>query len=145
MPDKDLLDTLHALMHQFKRHMHDALRATDGGVGPMESRVLGYVARHPGHSATDLVAHSGRDKAQITRLVQQLVDRGWLLREPDPADGRRHRLALSASGRSVQRLMQQQRQRFASRMTADLSAAEQQLLQALLLRVLAAGEAAQSK
>ncbi len=133
----DVLDAVQTLMHQYKSHMHQALRAQDGGIGPMEARALGFVARHPGSSASDLVAHSGRDKAQIARLLQQLLDRGLLAREADPEDGRRQRLALTDSGRAAQRVMGRQRQRFAAVLTTGLAADEQALLLALLARVVA--------
>ena len=142
MTDNDeLLDALHALMHRYKRHMHQALREQDGGIGAMEARALAYFARHPGSSASELVAHSGRDKAQIARLVQQMLDRGLLAREADPADGRRQQLALTDGGRAAQRVMAGQRQRFASQMTAGLDAAEQAQLLALLRRAVDSADA----
>lgn len=131
----EVLDALQALMHAHRRHMHQALRAQDGGIGPMEARALGFVARHPGASASDLVAHSGRDKAQIARLLQQLQDRGLLARQADPDDGRRQRLVLTDSGRAAQRVMGRARGRFASTVTAVLSDAERAQLLALLRRL----------
>ena len=143
MQDNDeLLEVLHALMHRFKRHMHQALREQDGGIGAMEARALGFFARHPGSSASALVAHSGRDKAQIARLLQQLLDRGLLAREADPADGRRQQLALTDSGRAAQQVTALQRQRFASQMTSGLDAAEQAQLLALLRRLIAGADSA---
>lgn len=132
----EVLEALHALMSRFKAHMHHAPRDRGGGIGPMEARALGYFARHPGSSASDLVAHSGRDKAQITRLVQLLLERGLLVREPDPADGRRHRLVLTDAGRAAQRATHKQRLRFAAALTADLSQQEQEQLLGLLRRML---------
>lgn len=138
----DVLDAVHALMHCYKRHMHQALREQHGGIGPMEARALAFVSRHPGSSASELVAHSGRDKAQIARLLQQLLDRGLLARQADPADGRRQLLALTDSGRAAQRVMARQRQRFASQISADLDSAEQAQLVALLRRLIQRAEAA---
>jgi len=135
--NEQVLEALHALMHRYKRHMHQALREQDGGIGPMEARALAFFARQPGSSASDLVAHSGRDKAQIARLLQQLLDRGLLAREADPADGRRQQLALTDSGRAAQRVMARQRQRFASQISTGLDAAEQAQLLALLKRLIA--------
>ena len=137
----EVLDAVQALMHAHKRHMHQALRAQEGGIGPMEARALGFVARHPGASASELVAHSGRDKAQIARLLQQLEDRGLLAREADPADGRRQRLVLTDSGRAAQRVMGRARQRFASTVTSVLSDDERSLLLALLRRLVDQAEA----
>ena len=142
MRDHDeVLEAVQALMHAHKRHMHQSLRAQQGGIGPMEARALGFVARHPGASATDLVAHSGRDKAQFARLLQQLVGRQLLAREADPADGRRQRLVLTDTGRAAQRVTGRARQRFASSVTAVLSADERSQLLALLQRLVQQAEA----
>ena len=132
----DVLEAVQALMHAHKRHMHQSLRAQEGGIGPMEARALGFVARHPGTSASELVAHSGRDKAQIARLLQQLEDRKLLAREADPADGRRQRLVLTDTGRAAQRVMGRARQRFAGSVTSVLSDDERAQLLALLRRLL---------
>jgi DNA-binding MarR family transcriptional regulator len=44
----------------------------------MEGKVLGYFCRHPGNTQSDLAQHSGRDKAQLTRLIARLKEAGLL-------------------------------------------------------------------
>jgi hypothetical protein len=39
----------------------------------MEGKVLGFFARHPGATQRDLAQHSGRDKAQLARLIKSAV------------------------------------------------------------------------
>jgi len=75
--------------------------ATGSGHSPLQLRILGFVADHAGQSVG--VARLA-EELQVTRptvsdSVKLLVDRGLLVREPDPLDGRGHTLRLTAAGR----------------------------------------------
>lgn len=136
----DPLELMHRLMHRLRSLQMAGLRALPDGLTPQEARVLGFFARRPGATQTDLAEHSGRDRGQITRLVTGLVDRGLLDKAPDPGDRRQSRLQLSPSGRQLNdRLAGQQRQARAAALST-LSAAEQQALAGLLQRILDAVE-----
>jgi DNA-binding MarR family transcriptional regulator len=67
----------------------------------MEIKVLGFFARRPGATQSDLAAHSGRDKAQLARLVRGLRERGLLDAAADEADKRSTRLTLSEAGQAM--------------------------------------------
>ena len=138
----EVLDRLHTLMHGLRRHLQDAARDDGDGLGPMEARCLGYFLRFDGASQSDLVQHSGRDKAQIARIVKALHERGLLQSTPDPDDGRCQRVTLTEQGRSMQRTMQLRRQRFERAMLAGFSDSERAQLQAQLDRMLANLDAA---
>ncbi|MEM9105264.1 MAG: MarR family transcriptional regulator, partial [Pseudomonadota bacterium] len=45
-----------------------------------------------------LVELMGRDKSQMTRLIQMLEGRGYLQRQPSPTDGRVSLLRLTSKG-----------------------------------------------
>ncbi|GAB4061275.1 MarR family winged helix-turn-helix transcriptional regulator [Uliginosibacterium sediminicola] len=135
-PDKDdLFEHFHAIMHLFKDRMRHALDSEGGGLGPTEARALGYFARHPGCTQQDLVQQSGRDKAQITRIVQQLMERGLLAREADPADRRRFNLQLTDKGLQIEQAMQAQRKALLASMLGALDHTEQAQLISLLQRM----------
>jgi DNA-binding MarR family transcriptional regulator len=134
--DDAVFEQLHALMHSLKSHLHHAVRsADDDALAPMEARALGFFARAPGSTARDLVQHSRRDKAQITRLIKQLEARGLLAGAPDPEDRRCHRLQLTDLGHAMQRTMQQHRKRWAATLVKDFSAADRAQLLTLLARM----------
>jgi DNA-binding MarR family transcriptional regulator len=133
-PDQ-ALDQLHELMHRYRAQMHGLAREVDDGLAPMEARALGFFARHPEATSSDLVAHAHRDKAQVTRLVKLLESRGLLESVADPADRRTRRLRLTEAGRSVQRRMVQQRKRLAERLVAGFSEPELSQLLGLLQRL----------
>lgn len=133
--DEDVLELVHQVMHRFRALQYQRLRDGPHEITHMESKVLGYFAHHPGATQSELAEHSGRDKAQLARLIKHLLEIGLLQREPDADDRRQHRLQLTADGRAVQRSLQQQRLRLAKAAVAGFSADEQALLRTLLLRL----------
>jgi len=133
----DVLDRLHSLVARFHRRMHEAVRDDGDGIAIMEARALNHLARHDGSTQRDLVAHTGRDKAQIARIVKALTERGLIEGKPDPADGRVLRLHATTAGRAMHRRMQQHRQGFAKAMTHGFTTNELEALQAQLDRFLA--------
>ena len=52
-----------------------------------------------GTRLTDLAARAGITKQSAQQLVDELVDAGYVAREPDPADGRAKRLVITRPGR----------------------------------------------
>lgn len=98
---QDVFESIHAIMHLYRaRQMR-----TPAGAAPelthMEGKVLGFFARHPGATLSDLVAYSGRDKAQLTRLIRGLREKELLVAQADEADRRSTRLRLSAGGEAL--------------------------------------------
>ncbi len=133
--EDDPLELIHTVMHQFRSLQYQVLRDGPHHITHMESKVLGYMARHPGATQSDLARDSGRDKAQLARLIKALRDQGLLGGEADEADRRQVRLTLTADGSSVLAVLQQQSKRLASKAVAGLQAAERRQLVALLHRV----------
>ncbi len=131
----DSLELIHAVMHLYRSQQYQALRDGLHGVTHMDSKVMGFFHRHAGATLSDLAQHSGRDKAQLARLVAGLRERGLLDGEADPADRRSVRLTLSAQGQALQRALHQQARQLAGQAMAGLSADEMAQLQALLGRV----------
>ncbi len=133
--EHDVLELVHTVMHQYRSLQYRILRDGPHEITHMDSRVLGYFGRHPGATQSDLAQHSGRDKAQLARLVKGMRERGLLGAEADESDRRNLRLSLTPEGQSVQRALQQQARRLSARAVAGLSTAEREQLAALLQRV----------
>jgi DNA-binding MarR family transcriptional regulator len=131
----DVLDIVHTVMHQVRSQQYRHLRDGPHDITHMDSRVLAYFGRHPGATQSDLAAHSGRDKAQLARLVKGLRDRGLLTAEADDADRRNVRLTLTEPGRVLQEDLRRQASRLGDKAVAGLSAEERGTLAALLRRV----------
>jgi DNA-binding MarR family transcriptional regulator len=135
--DDDVLELIHTAMHQYRGQQYQVLRDGPHDITHMESKVLGYFGRHPGGTQSALAQHTGRDKAQLARLIKGLRERGLLEARAEQADRRSVALLLTADGHAVLRTLQQQARRLNARAVAGFSAAEQQQLVALLQRVTA--------
>jgi DNA-binding MarR family transcriptional regulator len=101
----------------------------------MEAKVLGFFARHPGGTPSDLVAHSGRDKAQVARLIRGLRERGLLEAQADEADRRSTRLSLSEQGRVLYTTLHRNDGQLAEIALAGMSDGERSTLLDLLGRL----------
>ena len=134
-PATDILELVHSVMHEYRSRQYRMLRDGPHDITHMDSKVLGYFDRHPGATQSDLAEHSGRDKAQLARLIKGLRDRGLLEATVDEADRRNVRLALTTEGRAIQRVLRQQAKKLSTRAAAGLSTEEQAQLLALLARV----------
>lgn len=133
--DEDVLDQLHAVMHAFRSEMRRALHEAGHAFNGMEVRMFLQIAQHAGVTASELVARSGRDKAQITRLIQQLEQAGLVRREPDASDRRVQRLFLTEAGEALHIHLQRERQAVGARLLGKLDVREQAQLSSLLARI----------
>ena len=134
-PPEDVLELVHRLMHDYRSLQYRSLREGPHELTHMEAKVLGFFHHRPAATQSDLAQHSGRDKAQMARLVKGLRDRGLLEAEVDEADRRNVRLSLSPAGLSIQRTLRQQARRLGAKAVAGLTEREQRQLLALLQRV----------
>jgi DNA-binding MarR family transcriptional regulator len=134
-PTELVFEAIHDVMHLYRARQYRALRDAGHELTHMDAKVLGYFARHPGATQSDLAAHSGRDKAQLARLIRGLRDKGLLEARADDADRRSTRLDLTAQGRALSGKLHRQGARLSGVAVAELSAQEQEQLLALLRRV----------
>ncbi len=133
--DDNVLELMHALVHDYRALQFRQLRSGEHGVTHMDAKVLGYFGRHPGATQSDLAQHSGRDKAQVARLIKGLRDAGLLDGEVDADDRRIVRLSLTPEGQAIQKVLRQQSRSLAAKAVAGLDAAEREQLVTLLERV----------
>ena len=134
-PDEDVLEAVHTVMHLLRSRQHRALKDAEHGVSHMEAKALGFFARHPGATQSELVQHAGRDKGQMARLVGGLRERGLLEAVADESDRRSLRLSVSAAGKEVQQVLARQARRVSAQAVKGLGADERAQLLALLARV----------
>jgi DNA-binding MarR family transcriptional regulator len=97
----DVFEAIHAIMHLYRAQQLRASQAGDAQLTHMENKVLGYFGRNPGATQRDLAAHSGRDKAQLARLIGGLREKGLLDAVAAPDDRRSTHLTLSPAGQAA--------------------------------------------
>jgi DNA-binding MarR family transcriptional regulator len=82
--------------------------------------VLAALDRTPQRTQAALARAIGADKTRIIAVLDDLQERGFIRREPDPADRRVHLLALTPAGRRlharVRRAIRQAEERFLSQL-----------------------------
>jgi DNA-binding MarR family transcriptional regulator len=132
---EQVFDAIHSVMHLYRARQLRGLRDNPHELTHMEYKALGFFSRHPGATQGDLVAHSGRDKAQLARLLKSLRDKDLLDAQPDPADRRSARLSLSAQGLKVFQHLNALGQQTSSVAVAGMSAEQLTQLQALLQHI----------
>jgi DNA-binding MarR family transcriptional regulator len=71
------------------------------GISVNNWKIMSVIAFFQPLSATELGVRTSLDSDKVTRAVDALVQRGYVLRRPDDVDRRRVILTLSASGKRV--------------------------------------------
>lgn len=134
-PGDEVFDALHDVMHLYRGQRQRALDASGAPGSGMEAKALGFFARHPGATLSDLAEHSGRDKSQLARLIAGLRERGMLDARTDAGDRRNVRLFLSPRAEEAHQEMQKHLRKVAREAIADISEAECRQLVRLLSRI----------
>lgn len=130
-----VLELIHTIMHQYRSQQFQALRDGAHDLTHMEAKVLGFFGRHPASTQSDLARHSGRDKAQLARLITALRERGLLQGEADAQDRRNTRLSLTEAGRAIQAAAQHQAELLNTQALRGMNAHQQQQLLGLLMQI----------
>jgi len=133
--EDDVLESLQALVFGLKGRLRHGLGEQPLALAPMEMRALQFFVRHPGATQSDLVQHSGRDKAQIARLMKSLLSGGYLVAEPSPHDRRSQCLHPSPSGLALHQSLQKARREVLALSLQGLSPEELGQLLGLLKRL----------
>ena len=131
----EIFETIHSITHLYRSQQSRSLREGPHELGPMEFRALHFIARHSACTQSDLVAHSGRDKGQVARLLRGLREAGLVDADADPVDRRITRLSLSRHGQAMFDEVHVQGDRLSELALAGLSAEQRASLQSLLQHV----------
>ncbi|RSZ56409.1 MarR family transcriptional regulator [Massilia atriviolacea] len=130
-----VLELIHTIMHQYRSQQFQALRDGQHELTHMESKVLAFFGHHPGATQSELARRSGRDKAQLARLITALRERGLLHGEADAADRRNTRLSLTEAGKAIQQAAQGEAAKLNAQAVRGMNEEQQQVLLGLLLQV----------
>lgn len=132
---QDVLDQLQQLTAELRGQFFQQLGPELPGLTAMHGRLLLLIARTAGSTAQQLSELLRRDKAQITRLLNDLQQSALVQRHTDPSDGRRQLLVLSGQGQHVATQLQIKKRQIASKMLAGLTSQQQQHMSELLAQM----------
>jgi MarR family transcriptional regulator, organic hydroperoxide resistance regulator len=102
------------------------------GVHPGQDYLLDELWREDGQTLGALAARIGVEVPTAVRTVSRMEAAGLLRREPDPADGRRVLVRLTARGRALEGVVPPILAEVTERATTGMSAAERDELLRLL-------------
>jgi DNA-binding MarR family transcriptional regulator len=91
-----------SLSQHYRLNIRTAVNANELGLNGMHVRCLHVIANTPECTANYIVRSMGRDKAQIARLVKEMIGKGWIKKQASREDKRSQILSLTASGRQLQ-------------------------------------------
>lgn len=101
MQPASLGESLHRLVHSYKNRLRESIRANSIALPITHIRVLKGVCRNPECTAQSIGSRMQRDKAQITRVLNELLHDGLISKLDNPADRRSQLLRPSAQGELV--------------------------------------------
>jgi DNA-binding MarR family transcriptional regulator len=112
-----------------------AMHSKKLGISVNNWKILGVIACFGPLSATELGARTGLDPDKITRAVDTLVQRSYVIRRDDEADRRRVVLTLSAKGRRVHDKIEMVASAMEAEFLSVLTAEESRALQSSLTKL----------
>jgi len=101
MQEQNPVNAAFRLAHALKRNVLHRIDCESMPITPMHVRVLKVIENHKDCTANGLANMLDRDKAQVTRLVNKLVEQGIVGRENNPADKRSQLLVIAEGGRDL--------------------------------------------
>lgn len=124
MKPRLLAEPLHQLAHAYQSHMRRALPAAGIEWPITHVRTLKGIALTPNCTAQSLAVYMRSDKAQVTRVLNELLGAGLIVKHDNPEDGRSRLLELSSSGQALMLQTRALEAEVARSMTDGLSTAE---------------------
>lgn len=129
MSESNTLESLFKLMHMAKRHMLKQIESLDLGVPPTHVRLIKIIGKNKACTANDIVQFLDRDKAQVTRVLNSLIEQELIMKLPNPQDKRSQHLRLTPCGEAIYYKIQQMDKELIGKMVGGLSEHEQQQFQ----------------
>ncbi|MBV9444944.1 MAG: winged helix-turn-helix transcriptional regulator [Streptosporangiaceae bacterium] len=126
------------LISETSRHAHRLLTEKLASVNSRgyHYRLLAALEEFGPDSQARLGRHTGMDRSDVVAAVNELADRGFAERSPDPADGRRNVITITPAGLAQLERLDSVLTDVQGELLAPLSPAEREQLARLLTRVL---------
>ncbi len=104
------------------------------GLVPSHGNLLVQLFGGNALTVTELAQRTGRTKSTVSVLAGKLEQAGYLVREPDPSDGRLLRLRLTEKGEAVEEAFAEVTRAMQDKFREGLTEEELDLLEALLIK-----------
>ncbi|MDO6685365.1 MULTISPECIES: MarR family winged helix-turn-helix transcriptional regulator [unclassified Agarivorans] len=121
MDNHSISNTIFSIAHSYRLTMRSALKANELGLNSMHVKCLSYIHNSEACTANDIVQFLGRDKAQIARLVKEMISNNWLTKTANPEDKRSQFLSLTEEGQALAALIADTQSKVSIKMKQNLS------------------------
>jgi DNA-binding MarR family transcriptional regulator len=121
MSDNSLSETLHQLMHTYTNLLLEGIRQQGVDLSVTNIRTLKGVCYNPKSTALSISKHMQRDKAQITRALNDLLAAELILKTDNPLDGRSQLLQLTTKGEAIMAKLDAAEEWAKGQLTQDLN------------------------
>lgn len=101
MSGLSLGDAVHRLMHTYKNLLFEGIRKQEIALPVTQIRALKAICRNPQSTAQSIAQRMQRDKAQITRALNDLIDAGLIVKVDNPLDRRSQLLKPTPIGQKT--------------------------------------------
>ena len=115
---------LFTLIQIYRSEMRSAIDAKSLNLNAMHVHCLRIIAEIPICTANDIVQGLARDKSQISMLIKDMINKGWIERKQNEGDKRSKLLVLTESGRELINLVHLEDIAISKRMQQGLSEEE---------------------
>ncbi|GLS92459.1 MarR family transcriptional regulator [Psychromonas marina] len=105
MHNDSVTDIVFNILHSYKMAMRSTLKDHEAGLNGMNVKCLTFISKSQNCTANDIVIFFNRDKAQIARLIKEMITNGWLTKTANPEDKRSQLLQLTEQGKELAELI----------------------------------------
>ncbi|MGJ8694075.1 MAG: MarR family winged helix-turn-helix transcriptional regulator [Thalassotalea sp.] len=118
----ELSEALFSLVHAVRNNMKDEIKSLALYLSPMHLKSLKVISLIEGCTGQKLADFMGRDKAQINRLIKELVSQELITKTDNEQDKRSQYLELSVKGMDIMKLFKSAEKKVFNQMITDIPA-----------------------
>ncbi|MDN3640295.1 MarR family transcriptional regulator [Simiduia curdlanivorans] len=124
MDKRSMSEIVFRIVQSYRLAMRSSLNAGEIGLNAMHVRCLSLIDKSDVCTANDIVTALARDKAQIARLIKEMIERNWLTKVANPEDKRSQLLSLTEEGRALAKSIAETQIKVMKKMQENLTAAQ---------------------
>tara|TARA_R110001583_G_scaffold107562_1_gene256163 strand:- start:406 stop:840 length:435 start_codon:yes stop_codon:yes gene_type:complete len=112
------------ISERYRVAIRSAINASELGIGAIHIRSLAVIAKSPACTANFIVSELARDKAQVARIVKELVSANLIQKCAHADDKRSQILSLTKNGQSLMNKMHTTKAKINEQITLGLTPAQ---------------------
>lgn len=124
MKNDSIANMVFTLTQSYKHAIRSELKAKTLGLNGMHVKCFSYIKQAKTCTANDIVNHLHRDKAQVARIIKEMIEKQWIIKSNNPRDKRSQLLSLTTEGDQLAELIVQKQQEIQLKMVGGLTQAE---------------------